>query len=170
MDYSRSLSEDDHKPIIGKGENQYGSDLPGGQDFTELDAECEMQSVKDDYIAEPSNNVNALDVNYLFDEPYLDATDHPPFNEGLFLEANDLSNPMESNSAGDSTGFDMVEEYLNFFDADDNLTFDPSEILGSENAVSDHELLSQKVKIYLGTYFLDFELYTSINLLLYDRM
>jgi hypothetical protein len=54
---------------------------------------------------------------------------------------------VEPETGGDSSGFDMVDEYLNFFDAvDENMSFDPSDIFGSETAVSD-QLPPQEVRI-----------------------
>ncbi|XP_048232189.1 NAC domain-containing protein 78 [Ricinus communis] len=147
VEQSGNSSGDDKKPVIDRGGAQYCSDLPDDKVLFSFPEQYEIdaKSVRHEYIAESSNNVDATDDNYLLDEPFLDATDNPPFNEGLFLEANDLSNPVEPETAGDSTIFEMVDEYLNFFDAnDDNLTFDPSEILGSENIVSDGASLSEK--------------------------
>ncbi|KDO47584.1 hypothetical protein CISIN_1g007598mg [Citrus sinensis] len=124
VEHSRDLSPDNQKPMIGVGATQHNSEL--------MDA----RPVKDEYI-DSSNGVNAGGVNYFLNEPYLDATDNPQFSDGLYLEANDLSSTVEA----DSQGFDMVEEYLNFFDANDDnseyLTFDASEILGSGDNNSD---------------------------------
>ncbi|KAJ9175475.1 hypothetical protein P3X46_014026 [Hevea brasiliensis] len=146
VEHSGNFSGDDQKPIIDQGETQYGSDLPDDQNLFSLPGQYEIdtKSVRHEYIAESSNSANTADDNFLLDEPFLDAIDNPLSSEGLFLEANDLSNPVEPDSTGDSTVFDMVDEYLNFFDAnDDNLTFDPSE-LGCENAVSDQASLPEK--------------------------
>ncbi|EEF29758.1 conserved hypothetical protein [Ricinus communis] len=154
VEQSGNSSGDDKKPVIDRGGAQYCSDLPDDKVLFSFPEQYEIdaKSVRHEYIAESSNNVDATDDNYLLDEPFLDATDNPPFNEGLFLEANDLSNPVEPETAGDSTIFEMVDEYLNFFDAnDDNLTFDPSEILGSENIVSDGASLSEKASHMLGS-------------------
>ncbi|KAL5733593.1 hypothetical protein ACOSQ2_033285 [Xanthoceras sorbifolium] len=147
VEHSRDLSENEQKPIIGTRETR-GPELRVGQQFSDLPEQYEMdtRSVKDEYVVESSNNVDPNDVNYLLDEPFMDATAHPPFGDGLYLEANDLSNTIEPNSAG----FDMVEEYLNFFDANDDnaeyLTFDASEILGSENnLVPDQAPLTSEV-------------------------
>ena len=81
-----------------------------------------------------ANSEKDEDIDYLLNEPYPSVPDDLALNEELFLEANDLSNPAES----DPTGFDLLEEYLTFFDADDNLhlDFEPSDILGSEEPIS----------------------------------
>ncbi|KDP45077.1 hypothetical protein JCGZ_01577 [Jatropha curcas] len=145
---SGNCSGDDQKPIIiGKEETQYGSNLPDDQNLFNLAGQYEVdaKAVRHEYMAESRCNMNAVDDNYLLDEPFVDATDNPPFSEGLFLEANDLSNPVEPESTGDSTPFDMVDEYLSFFDAnDDNLTFDPSELMGTEYAIPDQDHLFEK--------------------------
>lgn len=132
VEHSRDLSPDNQKPMIGVGATQHNSEL--------MDA----RPIKDEYI-DSSNGVNAGGVNYFLNEPYLDATDNPQFSDGLYLEANDLSSTAEA----DSQGFDMVEEYLNFFDANDDnseyLTFDASEILGSGDNNSDQAPLTTEV-------------------------
>ncbi|KAL9419150.1 hypothetical protein AB3S75_036994 [Citrus x aurantiifolia] len=132
VEHSRDLSPDNQKPMIGVGATQHNSEL--------MDA----RPIKDEYI-DSSNGVNAGGVNYFLNEPYLDAIDNPQFSDGLYLEANDLSSTAEA----DSQGFDMVEEYLNFFDANDDnseyLTFDASEILGSGDNNSDQAPLTTEV-------------------------
>ncbi|KAK2634125.1 hypothetical protein Ddye_028917 [Dipteronia dyeriana] len=136
VEHSRDLSENEQKPIIGTRETR-GLELQVGQQLSDLPEQYEVDTrpVKDEYVVESSNNVDPGDVNYLLDEPFMDATANLPFNDGLYLEANDLSNTIEPESAA----FDMVEEYLTFFDANDvngeYLTFDASEIFGIENNV-----------------------------------
>ncbi|KAJ6325517.1 hypothetical protein OIU76_012572 [Salix suchowensis] len=111
-------------------------DLPGQYD---------VDTDKKEHIAEPINSVNAVGANYLFDESYLDALDDLPQSEGFFLEANDLSKPVDPETVAASSGFDMLEDYLNFFDAvNENMSFDPSDIFGSETAVSDQQLPPQE--------------------------
>jgi hypothetical protein len=55
-------------------------------------------------------------------------TDYHPLGDGLYLESNDLSNPLEA----DPAGFDMLGENLTFFNVDDDnlqyMWFDPFEI------------------------------------------
>ncbi|KAJ0102174.1 hypothetical protein Patl1_06002 [Pistacia atlantica] len=147
VEHSEDLSNYDQKPIIGVGETPVPQ-LQVEQNFCDLPEQYEFNArpVENEYIIESNNNVGPGDVNYLLDEPYLDATDNLPFNDGLYLEANDLSNNIEA----DSGGFDMVDEYLNYFDANDDnseyLTFDASEIMEGGNNVSDiTPLLSPKV-------------------------
>ncbi|XP_073036965.1 NAC domain-containing protein 53-like isoform X2 [Primulina eburnea] len=98
--------------------------------------------VKHEYIGESSKSGNSEDVDFLLDEPFLDSTDYLPFGDEGFIEANDLSNPVEANAST----FDMFEEYLTYFDASENYSErfapDPSAILGSEGAV--HTSLCQK--------------------------
>lgn len=92
--------------------------------------------VKHEFMSEPSNSVNAEDVDYLLDEPIVTATDNLQFNDGAFLEASDLSRPIEV----DTSSFDMLEEYLTFFDADEDfqsMGFNPSMMIGGDDHVSD---------------------------------
>uniref|UniRef100_A0A2P2L9Z6 NAC domain-containing protein n=1 Tax=Rhizophora mucronata TaxID=61149 RepID=A0A2P2L9Z6_RHIMU len=142
-----NFSEDDQKPIIDWGQAMGVSDLPVDQNFLDLPGQYELgaEAIKNEYIAESGNNVNGADMNKLIDGPYLDANDSLPVTEGFFLEDNDLSNPTDPDSGGEFTGFEMVDEYLNFFDAcDENTILDLSEIMGSENVNSDQELQLQK--------------------------
>lgn len=92
--------------------------------------------VKHEFMSEPSNSVNAEDVDYLLDEPIVTATDNLQFNDGAFLKASDLSRPIEV----DTSSFDMLEEYLTFFDADEDfqsMGFNPSMMIGGDDHVSD---------------------------------
>jgi hypothetical protein len=142
-----NFSDNDIKPVIRGAENRNGPAPPADQNL-DLPGQYEMDADKKEHNAEPINIVNALNANYLFDESYLDALGDLPPSEGFFLEANDLSKPVEPETGGDSSGFDMVDEYLNFFDAvDENMSFDPSDIFGSETAVSDQQLPPQEVRI-----------------------
>lgn len=120
----------------------------------------DLQPVKDEYFAQASNDGNPADANYPGFEHFLGATedtsfgeqvehatsyagfgvtDNSPFNEGLFLETNDLSKPL----VDDSIDFDYVDEYLNFFDAGDfstqDLALDSAQVMGTENGVAEQE-------------------------------
>lgn len=130
-------------------DNQKFFDLP---EYYETDA----KAVKDEYYVEPSNNVIPADVSYSLNDPYLNATENPPFGDGQFLETNDLSipaNPVESNSAG----FDMLDEYLTYFDADDDISqyidFDSCGMMGNENTVPGQALVEQKVKFENSVFY-----------------
>ncbi|KAL3649653.1 hypothetical protein CASFOL_006056 [Castilleja foliolosa] len=104
---------------------------------------CEMdiRAVKHEYIGESSKSRDPDDLDYLLDQPFVDAPDGLPYGNVGFLEANDLTNPVESNKSS----FDMLEEYLTYFDATDNnldqFAFDSSLMLGSEDLISDQALL-----------------------------
>ncbi|KAJ8543871.1 hypothetical protein K7X08_025489 [Anisodus acutangulus] len=113
------------------------SDLAVQQNF-------DADQVIHEYIGESSKNVNSEDGDYLLNEPIVNASDNDlQLNDEAFLEANDLSNPAEV----DSSGFDMLEEYLTYFDANDDfqtMGFDPSVFFGSDDQVSDQTLLAGK--------------------------
>lgn len=135
------LVENDNKPDVCVGDTldlhhnhgffqlpeQYGMGGSSGKD------ECFAESSGN--LAESSDNLKDEDIDYLLDEPYPSGPDDLALNEESFLEANDLSNPVET----DPIGIDVLEEYLTFFDADDDnfqLSFDPTELLGSEEPIS----------------------------------
>ncbi|KAG6573857.1 NAC domain-containing protein 78, partial [Cucurbita argyrosperma subsp. argyrosperma] len=149
MEQSDNFIEDDRKPAVGICET---SELPDGQKFFVLPDECRLRDrlVKHEYLAESSNaaadEIDASDVDghYVLDKPFFSTSDNPSFSDELLLESNELSNPTDS----DPAAFDVLEEYLTFFDADgDNvdLSFDPSEILESESSVPDQAVLPEVV-------------------------
>ncbi|KAG5574788.1 hypothetical protein H5410_054922 [Solanum commersonii] len=101
------------------------------------------EQVNHEYIGESSKNMNSVDGDYLLNEPIVNGTDDLQFNDEAFLEANDLSNPVQV----DNSGFDMFEEYLTYFDANDdfqNMSFDPSVFFGNDDQISDQALLPEK--------------------------
>ncbi|XP_028125950.1 NAC domain-containing protein 78-like [Camellia sinensis] len=134
------------KLLVGMGESYCVPEQPDGQNLFDLPVQKDMdaESVKHENIGEASYSVNAVDEDYLLDEPFFDATGNTLFDDGGAMFTNDLSNPIEA----DPSGFDMVEEYLKYFDADDsNLQFvdsDSLKMMGSENLVSDQAFLTQK--------------------------
>ncbi|KAM2064969.1 hypothetical protein EV1_027781 [Malus domestica] len=171
IEHSGDFVEDDTKAVIGTGEtleyrgdqmfynypehhetvgnpvkNEYmTSQSPEDLKFVDLSEhnEADAKSVKDECFLEPSDDANPAVVNYSLNEPYLNATENTPIGDGLFLEANDLSNPVESNA-----GFDMLDEYLTYFDANDDISqyidFDSCGMMGVENYVPDEAPADQK--------------------------
>jgi hypothetical protein len=80
------------------------------------------------------------DQNFI-DNPEANGMDANSFRvDDLYIEANDLSNPME-----DEADFEIADAYLNF---DFIEGFYPSEFLGTENASSHETPVTQKVKFY----------------------
>ncbi|KAL7228599.1 hypothetical protein ACSBR2_007330 [Camellia fascicularis] len=140
--------DDAQKLLVATDESYCVPGQPDGQKLFDLPAQTNMDTkpVRHEYIGEPSNAVNSVDVDYLLDEPFMDAIHNTPFDEGLFLETNDLSNPIEA----DPSSFGMLEDYLTYFDADgDNsqfMAFDSSKMMGREDLVSGQAFLAQKHK------------------------
>ncbi|XP_022957061.1 NAC domain-containing protein 53-like [Cucurbita moschata] len=143
--------EDDQKAAVGICET---SELPDGQTLFVLPDECGLRDrlVKHEYLAESSNDADAnaadevdagdVDGRYVLNEPFFSTSDNLSFSDELLLESNELSNPTES----DPAAFDVLEEYLTFFDADgenEDMSFDPSEILGSDSSVPDQSVVSE---------------------------
>ncbi|KAL1187834.1 NAC domain-containing protein 53 [Cardamine amara subsp. amara] len=83
-----------------------------------------------------------VESNYFTGEAFLDPNSNLLQNDGLYLETNDLSSTQQD-------GFDF-EDYLTFFDEDDenaeNLTFDPSQLMGNEDFFTDQEELFQQAE------------------------
>lgn len=134
--------EDYQKPLIGSGE---ASELPQDHEFLQMPEQYGMDSklVKDEFFVQSSDEMESAKFNYSLDEPYLDATDNPPLGDRLYIESNDLTEPVEV----DPASFDVLDEYLTFFNADDDnsqyMCFDPSEIMGTDGLVSDQASLTQ---------------------------
>lgn len=166
IEQSDNLIEDDQKPAVGICQT---SELPDGQRFFVLPDECGLRDrlVKHEYLAESSNDADAnacdevdagdMDGRYVLNEPFFSTSDHLSFSDELLLESNELSNPTES----DPAAFDVLEEYLTYFDADgDNadMSFDPSEILGTESPVPDEAVLSEvNIASFHDSFLLSFD-------------
>ncbi|XP_059307593.1 NAC domain-containing protein 53-like isoform X4 [Lycium ferocissimum] len=140
--------EDDELQVLPKDEAAeefvFGDDIY--LDGNDLDQNIDADKVIHEYIGESSKNVNSEDGDYLLNQPIVNVTDGLQYNDEAFLEANDLSNPIEV----DSSGFDMLEEYLTYFDANDDfqtMGFDPSVFFGNDDQISDQALLAEKQNI-----------------------
>ncbi|KAK4435864.1 NAC domain-containing protein 53 [Sesamum alatum] len=109
-----------------------------------LPTSCETDVKLDKvYIGQCSKSSSSENMDYLLDEAFLDSSDNLQCGNGGFIETNDLSNPIET----DTAAFDMLEEYLTFFDANDDYSldfaYDPALMLGSEDLVPDKAKLPQ---------------------------
>lgn len=135
--------EVDQKPIIIRSET---FELHHDQKMADIPEQYEMdiKPINDDYFVELNNSMNPLEVDYSLNKPYLDDADNPLLGDGLFLESDDLFEPVES----DPSGFDILDEYLTYLNSDDDIVFDPSEIVETEKLVSDQAPLTQKVNSY----------------------
>ncbi|PON98608.1 NAC domain containing protein [Trema orientale] len=143
FEHSGDFAEDDLKPVIARETSELGDE----QIFVQLPEQYEMnaQPVKEEYFVQPTDSGNPVDVNYSLGEQYLDATDNPPFGEGLYLETNDLSKPIE----GEPQASDMLDEFLNYFDPEEDISqyldLDSSQIMGVETNVTEEDPLPQKL-------------------------
>ncbi|XP_022765485.1 NAC domain-containing protein 78-like isoform X2 [Durio zibethinus] len=141
-DHSREFSEDYLKPtamLATESDSKVHHDhmVSNLPDPNEIAANA--KPVKDDYLLEPIENINPADNNYLPKEPYPDVNDYLPTNYEPFLEANDLSNPIYT----ESELFDP-DEYLKFDDAVElPPAFDFDQMAGSNIPVSGQEPLAQ---------------------------
>ncbi|XP_073122202.1 NAC domain-containing protein 78-like isoform X3 [Henckelia pumila] len=130
--------------LVGAGEQLCEPELFDGTNLYDLHVPSDMNVnlVKREYIGESRKSGHPEDADYLLDEPFLDSSEYFPFGEEGFIETNDLSNPVEANTAD----LGMLEEYLTFFDASDDkyqcFDYDPSAIL-SKDIVSAQTLRPQ---------------------------
>ncbi|CAA3027296.1 NAC domain-containing 78-like [Olea europaea subsp. europaea] len=133
----RILDIGEHESELEKRDDQNLYDLPASSYDTVV------KPVRREYMVESSNPRNFKEVDYLLDEPFLDASDNVQYGDGGFDETNDLSNP----GAVDTSNFDVLE-YLTFFDANDDnsqyLSYDVSKMMESEDLISDQVFLAQK--------------------------
>ncbi|KAK4404019.1 NAC domain-containing protein 53 [Sesamum angolense] len=110
-----------------------------------LPASCRTDVTPDkQYIGECCKSSHSRNMDYLLDEAFMDFSDNLQYGDGGFIETNDSSNSIET----DTAAFDMLEEYLTFSDAhDDNsldFAYDPALMLGSEDLVPNKAKLPQK--------------------------
>lgn len=131
------------KPLVSAGD-QYDMDSSAMPVLSENIGECGSGS---------SEN-----LDFLLDESFFESLDNLPYgdegfieaNDEGFIEANDLSNPSET----DTAALDMLEEYLTYFDANDDSSLyfssDSAMMLNNEDLFSGQTLLPQKVKMHFG--------------------
>ncbi|GMH13291.1 hypothetical protein Nepgr_015132 [Nepenthes gracilis] len=147
---SRELTGNEQTQLIGGIENQHGEDVTDGQKFFDLHVESDINtnSVNNEYVS--ANYIPAMqstdsvtDAPFYAVQPCLDGVD-VPFDDGLFLEANDLLEPIGVNPSE----FDMLQQCLTFFDAEDDieqyLAFDPSELMGTDAPLSNDAYLNKE--------------------------
>lgn len=109
---------------------------------------------KHEYLGEPSNNgipsntENPVNVDHMPDLSFVDAIDKLPSGDGAFIETNDLQQPFDFQ---DPSSFDMLDEYLQFFDAPDdnlqNMGFEYSDMFGSEELFDSTALFPDEVTL-----------------------
>ncbi|KAI7753043.1 hypothetical protein M8C21_016798, partial [Ambrosia artemisiifolia] len=105
-DVSTETVDDPQNLLVGEGQPQ--ADQVDGPKLFDLPIQNELDptSVKHEYITE-TNNTEDLDVDYLLDEPYFDAsTSDFQVNGSSFLEADDFKNDVKA-----EPGMDMFDEY-----------------------------------------------------------
>ncbi|XP_074357514.1 NAC domain-containing protein 53-like [Apium graveolens] len=127
VDETNYLQEQPDDPTLSNmhsvDESNYFPEQPDGTTLFNLPVQSNMDtiSVKHEYIFEPSyigassNAENPADVDYLLNEPPLDAMDNPQYVDGSFIENSDLKPSVEA----DPSSFEMLDEYLQFFDSTD---------------------------------------------------
>ncbi|VVA97115.1 unnamed protein product [Arabis nemorensis] len=134
------FSEDDQKPIIRDGSLQNDALFPDEENGCGVqDGSTANFRASDNIFETDTSRYNDFPVqsDYFTGEEFLDPNSSLLQNDGLYLETNDLSSTQQD-------GFDF-EDYLTFFDEDDeNLTFDPSQLMGTEDVIADQEELFQK--------------------------
>lgn len=140
-----NLSENAQEACV-VNETNYVQEQPNNGAMYSLPVQYGMdeKSVKHEYLGGPSNNgvpsnnSNPVNVDHMPDLSFLDATDKLPSGDGAFIETNDLQQPF---NLDDPSAFDMLEEYLQFFDATDdnlqNMGLQYSDMFGSEELLSD---------------------------------
>ncbi|KAG5533123.1 hypothetical protein RHGRI_027373 [Rhododendron griersonianum] len=137
--------DDAQKLLLSMGESYYAPDQPEDKKLLDFPVQNYVDAipVKQEYVGELSNSVNAVDPDYLLDEPFFDVTNNQ-LDKGEYLETGDLSNTI----LGDPSYLDMVEEYLTFYDAENGnsqyMPFDTLDMIGSENPFSDQSCFTQE--------------------------
>nr|AXJ94102.1 NAC domain containing transcription factor NAC2 [Fagopyrum tataricum] len=121
-------------------DDEIGLELNDDQKFFNLPVQHELEAVKNEYAA-PTNVMCDIEANNLPGEQCLDNVNIAPSNEGFYLEANDLSEPVEAKSSD----FRLIDDYLAYFDAENDVTqylsFDSPDSLDANGNVSDQTLI-----------------------------
>ncbi|KAL9258453.1 NAC domain-containing protein [Drosera capensis] len=159
------ITGDEEKPLTGMSQNPLGQEYLDDQNFSDvpLQLQGDVNVIKYEYaLQEGSEAVNPAPANSWINEPVHVAGTEASFGhdqtgrdtafnastgDGLFLEANDLSEPVHSNPSD----FELLEEYLTFFDAEDDigkyLSFDSPERFDAEVSLPDQAYVSQKTDL-----------------------
>lgn len=94
------------EPELNADKNLYDLPLPAPYDM-------DVRAVKHEFIGESSKSGNSDELDYLLDEPLQENPDNLSYDNVGFIEASDLSLPVEANSSP----LDMLDDYLTFYDA-----------------------------------------------------
>ena len=80
---SKEFNENEQKPFISMEKNHCGLGLLNDHKISDLSEQHEVdpKSAEDEHYVEQSNDVNSMEVDYLLDEPYLDAYDNLAFDD-----------------------------------------------------------------------------------------
>lgn len=132
--------DDGPKPLLNAGE-QYCE--PEQHEEYDIPAPFDMdvRAVKHEFIGESSKG-NFDELDFLLDEPFQENPDDTQYGNVGFIEASDLSHPVEANTSP----VDMLEEFFTLYDANvDNsqdFAYDSLAMLGSEDLIPNEPLLS----------------------------
>ncbi|KAK9158660.1 hypothetical protein Scep_005234 [Stephania cephalantha] len=158
---SQGLNEADQKLFIGKGKAEVYSEeqhlFASLEEFQMEGIPCEGEYFEIDELLNPMDSNHC--GNYLVGEEasHVDSSSNTPVKE--YLEIDDLPGYRDDQSemkrlnepivAADPPGFEMLDEYLNYFDATDDLspydTFDIPEPLETKDLIPNQPHLTKEV-------------------------
>ncbi|KAG6383395.1 hypothetical protein SASPL_156852 [Salvia splendens] len=75
--------------------------------------DMDVRAVKHEFIGESSKSEYSDDLDFLLDEPFQENPPDLPYGSASFIEASDLSHPIETDTSPAST----LEEFFTFYDA-----------------------------------------------------
>ena len=145
-EHSQETTEE-QKPLVNIG----GICEPGDDQIMNVPEQYAVdgKTVKDELemVAKQDESPSNVDHDNAFDDLDLESFDFPDIGDGSFLETNDLLNPIEANFDVE----DMLDEYLNFCDADDDISkfisFESPQMEGNVESV-DQRLPFIQVRAY----------------------
>lgn len=138
--------DDGPKPLLNAGEQYCEPEQHEDKNLYDIPAPFDMdvRAVKHEFIGESSKG-NFDELDFLLDEPFQENLDDLQYGNVGFIEASDLSHPVEANTSP----VDMLEEFFTFYDANiDNsqdFAYDSLAMLGSEDLIPSQPLLSPEV-------------------------
>nr|WLO57460.1 NAC transcription factor 1 [Rheum palmatum] len=135
--FAETLAENESSSLTVVNEQQIGQETKDDHKLSNLPAHLEPEAVNNCYAAQPTNILSQAPINYIPGEQSLNNVYSAPLDEGFYLEANDLLEPIGE----DSSDFQLLDEYLGYCDANNDigqyLEFDSSDMLDVNDILND---------------------------------
>ncbi|KAL8166855.1 hypothetical protein V2J09_008354 [Rumex salicifolius] len=133
--FAETLTENESSSLTVVNEQEIGHETSDDPKLPNLPVHSEPEAVNNDYLAQPTHIISH--APYVPGEQSLANVNSAPLDEGFYLEANDLLEPIGENSPD----FQLLDEYLEYTDANNDieqfLDFDSSDMLDIDDILND---------------------------------